>query len=217
MRIYSYIRPSDYKKFLWVIEQMKDLGDFWVYDQGPREMAYEYRNILQQNIISQKFVAGWSSRAKRYSVRYADWKHQYFRGSFGQFWILRGDLIKLLQSARGIWSVRPYAHLMKRDPISGAYLGGPKRKFWMVGFPEGAMDTGGKSWLGGGGVGPAKSIAMYARLLEKGGKVVDKMGRRQDHPARPVMEPTLKGYRRREAQKKGRDILKRVCRPWRRW
>jgi hypothetical protein len=216
LRIYAYIKISDAKKFLWIIEQMKDLADFWIYDQGPRQMAYEYRNILQQNIVTQKFKAGWSARAQRYSVRYPDWKHQHFRGSYGQFWILRGDLIRLLKSAKGIWHVRPFAHLTKLG-MRGQFLGGPKRKFWMVGFPAGAMDAGGKSWLGGGGVGVKKSIAMYARLLEKGGKFTDSRGRRQEHPARPIMEPTLKGYRRREAQTKGRWILRRICRPWRRW
>ena len=73
----------------------------------------------------------------------------------------------------------------------------------MAGIPEGAMDSGGKSWTGEGDKGERKPIAMYARLLEFGGDA----GKGGKHPPRPVFQPTLKEFRVDEAETIGRKHL----------
>ena len=104
----------------------------------PYLNAVDYRNMVMQNILSQKFAAGYQP----YHPRYAKWKTQVvLKGS--KFWMLFADLLRNLNVFRA-------------------------GKGWMGGIPANVYDQDGKSWYGKGDVGKPKPIAMYGRTIEFG-------------------------------------------------
>lgn len=232
-QVYMYFRPRDVKKFLWSMTRLWDNVDRQAHGELPRKLAYEYRNVLYEAIVGGKYVGGWNARAKRYSPRYKAWMMEVMNVDPG-FWRLRGDLIRQLKvfpilpaqmsgpgsrtvqgkiSRRKQSAIGPFSYFTTRRAgaggrgRSGAYLGGPKRKMYMVGWKGGAFDSGGKSWYGKKGDlwGPSKPVAMYARILEWGGDFTSSGGGR--HPARPVMAPSLVGFTRREGREMARSTL----------
>ncbi|MHA2202034.1 MAG: hypothetical protein ACXABN_19385 [Candidatus Thorarchaeota archaeon] len=233
-QVYMYFKPRDVKRFLWAMNRLWDNVDRQAHGELPRKMAYEYRNILYEAIVGQKHVGGWGARAKRYSPRYKAWQMEVMTVDPG-FWRLRGDLIKELKvfpllpsqmsgagsrsvegrlSRRSSSSIGAFTYFSPRragpggSGRSGAYLGGPKRKMYMVGWKGGAFDSGGKSWWGKKGDlwGPSKPVSMYDRILEFGGDFTSSGGGR--HPARPMMSPTLVGFTRREGRMMARTTLR---------
>ena len=106
----------------------------------PYECSTDYKNLLKNAILTQKYALSFSP----YSPRYAEWKTvKMLRGS--HFWRLYGDLLRsIVVEKRG--------------------------DGWFAGIPSTAYDSGGKSWFStrkqrrGG----PKPIAMYARVMELG-------------------------------------------------
>jgi len=109
-----------------------------------------------------------------YSPRYARWKKKYGRMGFPSPWRLKGDLVASLSAF-------------------------PVGKGWMGGVPIGAMDSGGKSWLGKGDIGDSKPIAMYGSIEED---------------RRPVFGPTAKEYAGAGWQKRGQEALNQFRKEW---
>ena len=102
--------------------------------------AVDFKNLLFQNIITQKYSTNYAP----YSPRYAEWKTQkMFLGS--SFWRLFGDLLQ---------------NLSLRRESDG----------WFSGIQAGVYDSGGKSWFSTRGkrVGRRKPISMYASVMEFG-------------------------------------------------
>ena len=120
-----------------------------------------------------------------YSPRYARWKKKYGRMGFPSPWRLKGDIVASLSAF-------------------------PAGKGWMGGIPIGAMDSGGKSWLGKGDKGRSKPIAMYGSVMEHGGSY----GKGGTHPPRPVFGPTAKEYARAGWQKRGQEALNKQKAAW---
>lgn len=98
-----------------------------------------------------------------YNQKYAEWKQEH-GGRIQGFWQLQGDL---LLSIKGGFKV------------ADGYFGG---------IPFGSMDKGGKNWSGKG---PAKSIVMYAKVMEYGSPNINGSGR---HSKRPLFEPTFRKF-----------------------
>lgn len=212
-QFYMVLDPNDAKKFIWAIIRLEDNLSRQAHSELPRKMAYEYKNELVQAISQQKYVSRWrEDKAKRYHPRYQDWKFQSLRGNLG-FWLLKGDLLKALEvfPLSSIGKVAPPGMSARR---SGAYLGGPKSRPYMVGIKANRTDSGGKSWLGrpweGKAKGPSKYIAMYAHVLEFGGDYRDRGG--GDHPKRPVFGPTLVDYSREKAPITASNVLRQIGR-----
>lgn len=228
MRFRVYIEPRSGRRLISALRKLEDNLDRQAYGELPRAMAQDYKMFMIDNMVRQTYVAGWGDRGARYNAFYQDWKWHMLRGNIG-FWILKGDLLKSIK----VW---PLATLFvsqtspqtigRGTPMSatrsGAYLGGPKGRSYMVGVPSDVMDKGGKSWyyrpwLGQTKIyGDPKPIAMYARILEYGAIFRDKRGRRQEHPKRPVFGPSILGYRRRKGLAlAGRTLAKIGLWSWR--
>ncbi len=97
-------------------------------------------------------------------------------------WRLRGDLVSSLSAFKA--------------PNGKGYIGG---------VPIGAMDQGGKSWLGKGSKGPkgpSKPIAMYGSILEYGPK------------RRPVFGPSADEYAKTGWGKRGQESLNELRKQW---
>jgi len=106
----------------------------------PYRSAREFRGLLFNNIMTQKYATGYAP----YSPRYAEWKTQtMMMGS--QFWRLFGDMLNSLTIE------------MKDDG-------------WFAGIPGDVMDSGGKSWFGTpeSRRGKSKPVSMYASVMELG-------------------------------------------------
>lgn len=147
-------------------------------NQLPYECSIDYKNLVIQNILTQKFATTY----RPYSPRYAKWKTQQMLGG-SHFWRLYGDLLKSISAFR-------------------------TSDGWMGGIPAGAMDSGGKSWFSTRGSlkGAAKSIAMYAKVMEHG------LNR---HPARPVFGPTAQEYRQSGYKVRASRSLGKIRFGWR--
>ena len=89
-----YIRPKDAKKLIWACIRMEDNLSRQAHSELPRAMAYEYRELLRDNMVKGRFTGSWGSGATRYHPRYRDWKYQSLGGNLG-FWILKGELLNL--------------------------------------------------------------------------------------------------------------------------
>jgi hypothetical protein len=206
--------PNSQRRFLGAVERLKDNLDRQAHTELPRRMAYEFKNILIENMSQQKFVAGWGSGAS-YNPEYRKWKYSALGGNLG-FWFLKGDLLKSIK----VWplSTMGIASPKMSTRRSGAYLGGAKSRPYMVGIPAGKYDTGHKSWYSrpweGDYYGKRKLIAMYAHVLEFGGDFRAQKGGK--HPKRSVFTPSLIGYRRREARSTAGRTLRQIGRwSWR--
>jgi hypothetical protein len=201
-----YFVPKDMERFLWDIEMLWD-----------------------NFIVQQKFAGGYEG----YHEEYKRWKAEAFRAP-NKYWKLGGDFLKAID----VWPLMPsqmsgvgarssgkgWKGAMHGARMagaggrgrSGAYLGGPKRRAYVVGVKGGKVDTGFKSWFGKAGDlwGPPKLISMYAHVMEFGGDYTARRGGR--HPARPVFAPTLVGYSRSEGLQLSIRTLKAVARKsWR--
>ncbi|MFZ3044702.1 MAG: hypothetical protein WA151_02210 [Desulfatirhabdiaceae bacterium] len=106
----------------------------------PYRCAREFRGILFNNILTQKYATSYAP----YSPRYAEWKTQ-IMGIAPKFWSLFGDLLNSLT-------------------IEMIHNG------WFAGLPGDVMDSGGKSWFGTKATrrGKSKPISMYASVMELG-------------------------------------------------
>ena len=154
-------------------------------NEVPRQIAAGYQQRLIANITSGKFVPGYA----KYHPSYQKWKLKHGRLGFPSYWRLFGDLVKAIGSYK-----------------VGAYEGIDHA--WFAGVPAGVTDTGGKSWTGQGNKGTSKEIAWYGRIAEQGASG------EQDHPARPVFEPTFDEHETEAGQKAEQGLLK-VSEYWR--
>lgn len=159
-------------------------------NEVPRLLAIDYYQRVVGNIMSQSRMSGYP----RYHPRYEAWKaHR----SSGGFWNLAGDL------------VRAMSHRRVPD-LEGAYA-------WFAGVPAGVLDSGNKSWFSRNTSsstswsGRRKEIAWYGRIMEEGS-----FAGGQDHPARPIFEPTFKEYNSSGVPvQRGEQGLTEVSNEWR--
>ncbi len=138
----------------------------------PYYNALDYYQLVARNLISQKYASLYVG----YAPRYAAWKDM--MGLTNGFWRVRDDLLKSLtvhSVGRGVWITKYFS-----------------------GVPKGIKDSGGKSWFTTPSVrkGKRKEIAWYGKIMEWGGVYVDKRGKPQEHPPRPLFTPTLAEYKR---------------------
>lgn len=145
----------------------------WIQDEMQRQCAIK----LSQNIYN-AIKTGKYGGYKPYNKRYQSWKRRYFpqKGP----WQIKDDLAK---------NVRAF-------PLQSSGYGRP----WAAGVPNGAMDTGGKSWFGDGTGGRRKKeIAMYGSINER---------------VRPLFKPETKSFRDNEWRGFGRRALVKIGGGW---
>lgn len=160
-------------------------------NEAPRMLSVQFVTRVREDIVSQVFVSKWSGRGQRYSTKekdefpYKEWKEK--QGLIGMgFWRLYGDLVLNIQSIK-------------------------MNEGWFGGIPSGIKDRGGKNI---GNKGPAKSIAMYASILEYGGTFGSRLGRGGDHPARPVFKYSLQQFAYNESPIIGERVLAEIAKEW---
>jgi hypothetical protein len=178
MKIRIFLRPRDVVRWFRILGQLEPRARLYVGDEMQRLCANDYVNQLRSNSYNQRLMQGWS-RATRGAERYEDWKAEH--GFPLGFWRLKDDLLNNLSYFR-------------------------VHKGWMGGIQNGIMDSGGKSWLGAGDVGPSKEIAWYARMNEYG------IG---PTPKRPIFYRTMNSYAQsRQRQRRGIEALRRTVMAW---
>jgi len=130
---------ADLNRWMRAVDKVQNKAKLWIENEMQRRCATDYFQLVQKNIMTQKYSAGY----KPYNERYAKWKYPKGTGAGIDFWILGGDLVRNLQIFK--------------------HGGG-----WVGGIPPGIKDSGGKSWLGPrfGGKGKSKKIAMYGAKAE---------------------------------------------------
>jgi len=169
---------SDTKKFMAALKRVERRAVFWVEDEMQRLCAIELSHQIIANIYGAKYGASPVPNPP-YHPRYARWKRQYFPEKMP--WRLKNDLVANIR-AFPVPTIRGIG------------------KDWMAGVPEGVFDSGGKSWLGMGDIGPAKSIAMYGKKAEE---------------KRPLFEPTQDEYAKGPWLEKGEQTLRTIAEGWR--
>lgn len=105
----------------------------------PKRCAFDYRDLLSRNIMTQKFAGSYPP----YNPRYKTWKEQYF--STTGFLVMRGTMVGNLSVYRGRF-----------------------RTHWYSGLPKG-LKVPGSSWFGPPGKGKMVNVSMYAHVNEFGG------------------------------------------------
>ena len=155
-------------------------------NRTQQKMAIDYKHLVTENIMTQRFAGGYAP----YSERYAKWKRIFAANTL--YHVLKGDAVKALT----VLKVRVHKW----------------QSIWFSGIPAGVTDTGGKSWLYslGSPKGKPKSIAMYMHVSEYGGNY----GRGGTHPKRPVFGPSMIQYSRQGHQQRGKEYLKDVEGAW---
>ncbi len=115
--VLAYINTRDYQRWLAAVTRLETEMEGTVSEYN-RINATKYRNLVIQNIMSQKFAPDY----KPLSLRYVEWKIKH--GFPMSHWILKGDLLRNIivqraASQRTDWESGP-------DPV--------------------ALDSGGKNW-----------------------------------------------------------------------
>jgi len=140
--------------------------------------AVDFTHLLRRNVMTQKH-----GPYEPYSARYAAWKAKLFGFRGPGFHYLAGDFYR---------------------NIAAFKEGGG----WVAGISYKAMDTGGKSFYGGG---KRKPIAMYMKVMEYGGWYRGA----GIHPARPIFDPTTTEYAASgEWEKRGQEALNYLKQVW---
>lgn len=106
----------------------------------PKRCAFDYRDLLTRNIMTQKFAGSYPP----YNPRYKAWKEQYFATT--GFLVMRGIMV-------GNLTVYP----------------GRSKTYWYSGLPPG-LKAPGSSWFSAPGKGKPVNVNMYAIVNEFGGK-----------------------------------------------
>jgi hypothetical protein len=148
----------------YVFYTLKHAAEEFVID-WPRRWAVRYIEEIKWGIDSQKYASAWPY--KKYSRRYGIWKTRRRPSNRNKFWVLDGDLYQAI-------AIRQVGD-----------------NTWFGGVDAGIKDAGGKSWfssVGGVARGPAKEIAWYGWIMERGRDwTMDSGGQAE----RPLFEPTL--------------------------
>lgn len=133
------INDTHFRRIIFAIEKMISMAILQKKDL-PYKSAIDYKQLLVQNILTQKYASTYSP----YSPWYAHWKTVTML-SGSHFWRLYGDLLKAITT---------------RQATNGYFSG----------VPSGVMDSGGKSLFGTrkNPRGKRKPIAMYGRVMEGG-------------------------------------------------
>ena len=165
---------ADLQRYLKALVKLEQSVKSFGQDEMQRRCAVDYYQLVVNNIMKRKRP----SPAYK-SKRYRNWKYEYGWQGYPSPWRLRGDLVSSLAAFKA--------------PSGNGYIGG---------VPIGAMDQGGKSWLGKGSKGPSgpsKPIAMYGSIEEK---------------RRPVFGPTTEEYAKSGWSKRGQEALNELRKRW---
>jgi len=177
------LNETEYKRILRALKKLQNRAKWWFEVDGG-EMNRRCAIGYAQLLIKNIMTEKYAAGYAPYHPRYRQFKQDYFSQGW---WRLKGDLVKnVVNFKEGIG--------------------------WMGGVPAGVFDTGGKSWFGMGKRGKPKSIAMYARVGEFGGKLPRGGG---DHPARPVFRPTMEEFERTSWPKQIEYATDDIKRAWR--
>jgi hypothetical protein len=165
---------TDYERIMNALRKLEVLAPVIVQDDMQRWCATDLYQLVFSNIVTRKYTGS----DPQYHPRYAKWKME----NVGHLhpWLLKGDLLESLSAFKS-------------------------QSGWMGGIPAGVKDSGGKSWKGPiGSGGKSKTIAMYARKVEFGGRV-----------PRPVFTPTTQEYANDGWKNRGREALRETGNLWR--
>ena len=175
---------KDKTRFLTALDRVWKSSNDQIQTEMPKRGAIRFLTLLKSNVISQRY----GSTYKPLNKQYDEWK-----GTVGKFWFLKGDFLRTLS----VFVYNPWGKIG-----------------WMAGVPQGAKDSGGKSWFyprdseKQNKYGP-RSIPTYAYYGEFGHKG------KHPQPPRPIFFPTLVDYKRDEWPKQGDETLKYIGRQWR--
>jgi hypothetical protein len=175
-------KEHDLARYLAALEKIRASVTHFGMDEMQRRCAIDYYQLVMQNIMKR------TSPRPAYSVRYRNWKYEYGWMGYPSPWRLKGDLVNSLTAFRSAGS----------------------QKGWIGGVPIGAMDSGGKSWLGKGSQGArggSRPIALYGKAGEYG-----RQGGKQ--PARPVFGPSADEYAGEGWIRRGAEALNELKAQW---
>lgn len=184
----AYLDPKDLNRWVSALLKVENQVKFY-HGYLPKIHAITFSQLIKKNILTQKYMVRYSKLEPAYSK----WKDKY--GS----------------KKTGLWEL--HGHLRNSVSYFKYPIRGKNTIAWMGGIREGIMDKGGTSILGKGNKGPRKPIAMYGRVLEKGGWKKGIFKGYQE--PRPLFRDTTNEYEDKGFKNRNLAALRSLKKRWR--